>query len=83
LDFDAKRIHYSNSLFHATEGWVSSTSGEPGAARELDPEKDRALPRRCRLAGSPKCQRSHTKLPLPGSRRRRISMHRRSGETAI
>src|SRR4030095_3656009 len=26
LDFDAKRMHYFEQLFHATEGWVSATS---------------------------------------------------------
>src|SRR6516165_759297 len=26
LDFDAKRFHYFEQLFHATEGWVSATS---------------------------------------------------------
>src|ERR1700731_1146803 len=26
LDYDSKRIHYFEQLFHATEGWVSATS---------------------------------------------------------
>ena len=26
LDYDSKRIHYFQQLFHATEGWVSATS---------------------------------------------------------
>ncbi len=26
LDFDSKRFHYFEQLFHATEGWVSATS---------------------------------------------------------
>src|SRR3981189_57323 len=26
LDFDAKRLHYFEQLFHASEGWVSATS---------------------------------------------------------
>src|SRR5579885_224241 len=26
LDYDAKRIHYFEQLFHAEEGWVSATS---------------------------------------------------------
>src|SRR6266576_2043191 len=26
LDHDAKRIHYFQQLFHATDGWVSATS---------------------------------------------------------
>src|SRR5579875_2045521 len=26
LDYDAKRVHYFEQLFHASEGWVSATS---------------------------------------------------------
>src|SRR6204780_5479572 len=26
LDFDAKRLHYFEQLFHAAEGWLSATS---------------------------------------------------------
>ena len=26
LDYDAKRMHYFEQLFHAEEGWVSATS---------------------------------------------------------
>ena len=26
LDYDAKRMHYFEQLFHATDGWISATS---------------------------------------------------------
>ena len=36
LDFDSKRLHFFQQLFHATEGWVSATCRKPVAAYRHD-----------------------------------------------
>ncbi len=52
LDYDAKRMHYFEQLFHAEEGWVSATSEnmslhvDMGAKKVVAvPGEGRALPR--------------------------------------
>ncbi len=82
LDFDAKRIHYFEQLFHATEGWVSSTSENLALHVNIDQKKTAPFPEDVALRLA-QMQRSHTKLPCPEAAGGRISMHRRSGETAI
>ena len=42
LDYDAKRMHYFEQLFHAEEGWLSATSENMVAARR---HRRRARPR--------------------------------------
>ena len=82
LDFDAKRIHYFEQLFHATEGWVSATSENLALHVNVDQKKTAPFPEDVALRLA-QMQRSHTKLPLPEAAGGRISMRRRSGETAI
>ncbi len=47
LDYDTKRMHYFEQLFHATEGLGVGHLGEHVAARRHDGEEDRALSARC------------------------------------
>jgi acyl-CoA thioester hydrolase len=82
LDFDAKRIHYFEQLFHATEGWVSATSENLALHVNIDQKKTAPFPEDVALRLA-QMQRSHTKLPRPEAAGGRISMRRRSGETAI
>ena len=35
LDYDAKRMHYFEQLFHAEEGWVSATSENMKTAKAI------------------------------------------------
>ena len=44
LDYDAKRMHYFEQLFHAEEGWVSATSENMTLHVDMDATQDRALP---------------------------------------
>jgi len=80
LDFDAKRVHYFEQLFHATEGWVSATSENLAIHVNLDQKKAAPFPDDVagRLA---QMNASHTKLPLPEAAGRRIVMRQRGGET--
>jgi acyl-CoA thioesterase FadM len=68
LDYDAKRMHYFEQLFHAVEGWV--------AARRHGCGQDRAVPRRCRARACPD-EGLARQSPAPRSRR---SAHRNAWE---
>lgn len=73
LDFDTKRLHYFEQLFHAGEGWVSATSENLSLHVDLASKKTAALPREvaARLA---EMKRSHALLPVPEVAGRRIGM---------
>src|SRR5215475_68179 len=73
LDYDAKRMHYFEQLFHATEGWVSATSENLSLHVDTAVKKTAAFPSeiaRC-LA---RMKAAHVKLPLPEVVGRRIAM---------
>jgi acyl-CoA thioester hydrolase len=73
LDFDSKRIHYFEQLFHAEEGWVSATSENMTLHVDTDARKVAAFPAdvaRC-LA---RMKTAHAKLPRPEAVGRRIVM---------
>jgi acyl-CoA thioester hydrolase len=73
LDYDAKRIHYFEQLFHATDGWVSATSENMSLHVDLEAKKTAAFPSEAmqRLADM---NASHARLPLPEAAGRRIAM---------
>jgi len=79
LDFDAKRLHYFEQLFHATEGWVSATSENMALHVSLDERKVAAVPDDVsrRLV---QMKASHGKLPVPEAAGRRITMWQRGGD---
>jgi acyl-CoA thioester hydrolase len=46
LDYDAKRMHYFEQLFHAAEGWVSATSENMSLHVDMNAQKTaRSRPR--------------------------------------
>lgn len=76
LAYDAKRIHYFEQLFHATEGWVSATSENMTlhvdmAARKVAPFPDSVLRRLAAMRAA------HERLPVPEAAGRRIAMPER------
>lgn len=77
LGFDAKRVHYFEQLFHATEGWLSATS--ENMALHVDMQARRTLPFAdgiaARLAG---VRAAHAGLPLPDGAGRRVAMPARA-----
>jgi acyl-CoA thioester hydrolase len=73
LDYDAKRIHFFEQLFHAAEGWVSATS--ENMALHVDTTERKTAPFPAEVAGClAKMKAAHTKLPLPEAAGRRIAM---------
>lgn len=76
LAYDAKRIHYFEQLFHATEGWVSATSENMTlhvdmTARKVAPFPDSVLRRLAAMRAA------HERLPVPEAAGRRIAMPER------
>ena len=73
LDFDAKRLHYFEQLFHAVEGWLSATSENMALHVDMTAKKTAAFPDfiAARLA---RMKVAHAHLPLPEGVGRRIAM---------
>jgi acyl-CoA thioester hydrolase len=73
LDFDRKRIHFFQQLFHGTEGWVSATCENMSLHVDLDSRKTAPFPddAATRLA---RMKAAHARLPLPEASGRRIAM---------
>jgi acyl-CoA thioester hydrolase len=73
IDFDAKRLHYFEQLFHAADGWISATSENLSLHVDITSRKAAAFPSdiAARLA---EMKASHARLPLPQSAGRRIAM---------
>jgi acyl-CoA thioester hydrolase len=73
LDFDAKRLHYFEQLFHADEGWLSATSENMALHVDMDAKKTTSFPDdiAARLA---QLKAAHAALPAPEGVGRRIAM---------
>ncbi len=73
IDFDAKRLHYFEQLFHAADGWVSATSESLSLHVDMTSRKVAAFPNdvTARLA---EMKASHALLPVPKGAGRRIGM---------
>ena len=73
LDYDAKRLHYFEQLFHAVEGWVSATSENMALHVDMAAKKTANFSNDAmrRLAG---LKAAHAKLPRPEAAGRRIAM---------
>ena len=73
LDFDAKRLHFFQQLFHAADGWVSATSENMSLHIDMSAKRAAALPPD--VAGRlGEMKRSHARLPRPEAAGRRIAM---------
>jgi len=72
LDFDAKRLHYFERLFHA-DGWLSATSENMALHVNMAARKTTAFPDQIaeRLA---RMKAAHAALPMPEGAGRRIAM---------
>ena len=77
LDYDAKRLHYFEQLFHAAEGWMSATSENLVLHVDVDARKAVPFPDdiSARLA---QMKASHAMLPRPEAAGRRIAMPRKA-----
>ncbi|HET9715415.1 MAG TPA: thioesterase family protein [Pseudolabrys sp.] len=73
LDYDAKRIHYFEQLFHATEGWISATS--ENMTLHVNMTTKRVVPFPDSVMRTLALMKDvHRKLPRPEAAGRRISM---------
>jgi acyl-CoA thioester hydrolase len=77
LDYDAKRLHYFEQLFHAEEGWVSATSENLSLHVDMGSKKTAAFPSDV-MARFAEMKASHALLPVPEAAGRRIGMPARS-----
>ena len=73
LDYDSKRMHYFEQLFHAEEGWVSATSENMSLHVDMAAKKTAPFPPEVtrRLA---QMKASHGQLPRPEAAGRRVAM---------
>jgi acyl-CoA thioester hydrolase len=73
IDFDQKRIHYFEQLFHAEQGWLSATSENMTLHVDMTAKKVAPFPDSImqRLA---KMKAAHAQLSLPEGLGRRIAM---------
>jgi acyl-CoA thioester hydrolase len=75
LEYDEKRLHYFEQLFHAEEGWVSATSENLSLHVDMSSKKTAPFPRE--VAGRlGEMKASHALLPVPEAAGRRIGMGR-------
>jgi acyl-CoA thioester hydrolase len=73
LDFDAKRLHYFETLHHAEAGWLSATSENMALHVDMAARKTAPFPQNiaARLAAM---KAAHAALPAPEAAGRRIAM---------
>jgi acyl-CoA thioester hydrolase len=73
IDFDRKRLHTFEQLFHAEHGWVAATSENMSLHVDMGARKAAAFPAEVgRRLGEMKA--SHARLPRPEAAGRRIVM---------
>jgi acyl-CoA thioester hydrolase len=73
LDYDRKRMHYFEQLFHAVEGWVSATS--ENMSLHVDMAAGKTAPFPADVAGClSRMKASHARLPRPEAAGRGIAM---------
>jgi acyl-CoA thioester hydrolase len=73
LDFDAKRLHFFEQLFHAVDGWVAATSENMALHVDMTAGKTAALPPEV-ASSLARMKAAHAKLPVPEAAGRRIDM---------
>jgi acyl-CoA thioester hydrolase len=77
LDYDAKRLHYFEQMFHAAEGFTAATS--ENMALHVDMEKRRTAPVSAEIAARlAAMKQAHSRLPTPEAAGRRVAMPGRS-----
>src|SRR5436189_5377724 len=77
FDYDAKRMHYFEQLFHAEEGWLSATSENMSLHIDMAAGKTTSFPDDV-ARGLARMKASHANLPRPEAAGRRIAMPAKS-----
>jgi acyl-CoA thioester hydrolase len=73
LNFDHKRMHYFEQLYHAEEGWLSATSENMALNVDMIAKKTTAFPDHV-MQRLEAMKAAHHKLPMPDGAGRRIAM---------
>src|SRR6185436_9172786 len=73
LDYDQKRLHYFEQLFHAEEGYVSATSENMSLHVDMRAKKTAAFPPEITKCLA-RMKAAHSRLPLPEAAGRKIAM---------
>jgi acyl-CoA thioester hydrolase len=73
LDYDSKRVHYFEQLFHATEGWVSATSENMTLHVDMATKKVAPFPATI-MSALARMKTAHAQLPRPEAVGRSIAM---------
>src|SRR6266851_4782348 len=73
LDYNAKRMHFFEQLFHASEGWVAATSENMSLHVDMTAGKTAPFPDDV-ARGLARMKASHANLPRPEATGRRIAM---------
>lgn len=73
LNYDSKRLHFFQQLFHATEGWMSATSENLSLHVDMDKRKSAPFPPEAAHSLGDMLT-SHSRLPKPEAAGRRIAM---------
>lgn len=77
LDYDAKRVHYFEQLFHATEGWLSATTENMTVHVDMSIKKVVPFPDHV-MATLARMKAAHAALPVPDGAGRRIGMPKKN-----
>ena len=73
LDYDSKRMHYFEQLFHAEEGWVSATSENMSLHVDMGAKKTAPFPANV-TRKLMQMKASHGQLPRPEAAGRSVAM---------
>jgi acyl-CoA thioester hydrolase len=73
LDYDTKRIHYFQQLFHAADGWVSATSENMTLHINMTAKKVAPFPQKV-MDTLARMKAAHVRLPRPEAAGRGIAM---------
>jgi len=73
IDYDSKRMHYFEQLFHAADGWVAATSENMSLHVDMESKKTAPFPAEI-LRCLARMKAAHAKLPLPEAAGRRVAM---------
>ena len=73
LDFDSKRMHYFEQLFHAREGWVSATSENMSLHVDMEAKRTAPCPDDI-LAALSGMKAAHARLLRPEAAGRSVAM---------
>jgi acyl-CoA thioester hydrolase len=77
LDFDAKRVHYVQQMFHATAGWLSCVTENIVMHLDMATKKSAPFPPEVLEKIEAMCE-AHKGLPVPPQVGHRIGIPRRS-----